>query len=72
MIKNIKYTGFGLAVVSLLFPAYKVPFLGSVSLIQNWQGWLLLVVIRCGIVAATLGKQLWTRIRLRGIAETSV
>lgn len=62
MARVMEYTGFDLAAISLILPAYSMPILGNVSLLQNWQGWLLLIVICGGVVAAVLGRRLWTRI----------
>lgn len=62
MTRTMEYTGFGLAAISLILPAYSMPILGNVSLLQNWQGWLLLILICGGAVATVLGRRLWTRI----------
>lgn len=62
MIRITEYMGLGLAVVALALPAYRVPILGNVSLLQSWQGWLLLILVCGGIVATALNKRLWARI----------
>ncbi|MHA6685358.1 hypothetical protein [Mesorhizobium sp. A556] len=62
MSRLIQFAGFGVAVISLFLPAYSMPFVGNVSLLQGWQGWLILILIAAGVVTAVLNYSLWTKV----------
>ena len=62
MSRIIGFACLAVAGVSLFLPAYKAPFVGSVSLLQNWHGWLLLILLAASGVAVALNRDLWGRI----------